>query len=198
MEEHRCESAALPDFLYRVQYAGTRTEYDPERGLVAQNITTTCRAYELDDFKKSIHNQYDIYCRNEQPYVSLFSDLDSARNWMNKWINQRWWQPQLDWEVFTMDTSKLRDVMVFKLSYLVGELKVAIPEKPVLHIENGYLCLHTIPAIAIITVENFYGIHSGSSYAVDNDLILYAKQGYLNAYYNDLRRAIASGSNKKD
>jgi hypothetical protein len=94
-------------------------------------------------------------------FINLFSDKRHAYNWGSK-IGCPIDRPM---RIYTFDTSKMKDIPIFKLSALMEELKFDIPDKKAeQHIEvsnhacegrlltniskNGYLCLWRVPAAA--------------------------------------------------
>ncbi|KAF7126146.1 hypothetical protein CNMCM5793_002568 [Aspergillus hiratsukae] len=152
MEKYQLSKERLPLELYRIQYPGSRTTYFEEEGFTAAHRTKVYREQDVDDFKSDVVKQFTWHCRDPLPFISLFSDLDHAENWGLK----RPWQGDAadsndnEWTLFVIDTKLLDSSCFFNLEDLVNGLRLEIPDKAEQHISGAYLCLHTIPAFAIV------------------------------------------------
>ncbi|KAI0437776.1 hypothetical protein F4803DRAFT_555660 [Xylaria telfairii] len=137
--------------LYRVQYPHTRTGYG-EEGLFAAD-TETLHAFH--DFGEAVRKHFTWSDRGRSTFISFFSNRDSAIEWGRKesWLG-RGRNPRGDWSLLTINTAMIEDPYIFKLDTLVDELELEIPTGAQMHIPNGYICLHTIPAHAIESVES--------------------------------------------
>lgn len=154
MEQYCCRLWDLPSFLYRVQYPESQT-CRIERGLEAADTTTSFGPGGLDEFRQAVQNHFTWRYRGRSPFISLFSDRSHAENWgrSEPWrgLNSR----IRDWSLHTIDTSLLLgETMVFKLSRLVEDLGVTVPERARQHEHGSYICLHRIPAQAIVQETN--------------------------------------------
>ncbi|KAI0377670.1 hypothetical protein F5Y04DRAFT_284738 [Hypomontagnella monticulosa] len=157
MDQYRLKPKDLPSWLYRVQYPESQTGRDSE-GLFAADMTTAFRG---DDplirelFKQAVQNHFTWSYRDSSPFISFFSDRRHAINWGRKepWDSQH--TPRLEWALCTIDTctSQLRGVEIFKVEKLVDVLGVKIPEGARQHQGGAYICLHEIPACAIVQSE---------------------------------------------
>jgi hypothetical protein len=161
MDRLRSAAESLPPKLWRVQYRDCQTNDFPWDGLTAQDTTTFYSEDELESFRKSVERQFTWGWRDPQPYISLFSDKDHAENWAFKepWNNGR--RTPLDWEVITIDTKELEGVYVFNLSHLLSQMKLSLPEKAQQHSEGAYLCLHRIPASALLDRRSSWEVEEG-------------------------------------
>ncbi|KAH6645576.1 hypothetical protein BKA67DRAFT_585600 [Truncatella angustata] len=62
MDEYVCSRCDLPNELYRVHYAGSRTSFSSQQGFVALDTTKTFRYDELNEFKQAIRKQFTWSC----------------------------------------------------------------------------------------------------------------------------------------
>lgn len=104
-----------------------------------------------DEFKRDIVKQFTWGCDDPIPFISLFSDPEHAENWGLKqpWIGKRRHLSRDNWALYVIDTTQLEDAYFFRLSYLVAELELELPDKANQHIGGTYLCLYNIPAAAV-------------------------------------------------
>ncbi|EEA23475.1 hypothetical protein EYB25_006208 [Talaromyces marneffei] len=153
MDEYRLSKRDLPLYLYQVDYPGSRTTYFPEVGLFAANTTKTYPEQEVETFKTDIVKQFTWSCRESLPFINLFSDIKHAENWG---LKQPWRQALDfggdDWTLFEIRTDILDEAArkIFRLKDLVESFDLEIPDKAGQHIDDAYLCLHSIPASAIV------------------------------------------------
>jgi hypothetical protein len=109
-------------------------------------------ADQLTEFKKAVEDQFTWSCRAALPFISLLSDREHAENWSLKepWRGDK--HPEGDWSLQVIDTTLLENTSnrFFKLSDLVEELGLNIPERAGQHVRGAFLCLHHIPAEAIV------------------------------------------------
>jgi hypothetical protein len=149
MDQYCCRAWDLPSFLYRVQYPESQTSASLAGGLEAADTTTSFGPGELDEFRQAVQNHFTWGYRGRSPFISLFSDRNHAENWGR---SQPWRGSDShiqDWSLHAIDTSLLGETMVFKLSRLVEDLGVTVPERARQHEHGSYICLHRIPAQAI-------------------------------------------------
>lgn len=151
MDQYRCPPEELPFELYRIQYPGSRTLRTDE-GLVASDTTTSFGDSELERilFKRAMENHFTWGYRGRSPFISLFSDRDHAESWgcEEPWCGSS--PHREEWSLYTIDTCLLGDIYVFKVSKLVDDLGVRIPERAKQHVGGSYICLHREPARAIL------------------------------------------------
>jgi hypothetical protein len=151
MDQYVCSRWDLPNELYRVHYAGSRTSFSSQQGFAASDTTKTFRYDELNEFKQAIRKQFTWSCRESPPFVSLFSDKRHAEDWGREepWRGRQ--GPDEDWTLYVINTVELPETtQVFRLSDLVEKLSLGIPEVAKQHIQGAFLCLHHIPASAIV------------------------------------------------
>jgi hypothetical protein len=151
MDEYVCSRWDLPNELYRVHYAGSRTSFSSQQGFAASDTTKTFRYDELNEFKQAIGKQFTWSFRESLPFISLFSDKRHAEDWACKepWRGRQ--GPDEDWTLYVINTVELPETtQVFRLSDLVEKLSLGIPEVAKQHIQGAFLCLHHIPASAIV------------------------------------------------
>jgi hypothetical protein len=141
MNEYRCQPEELPHHLYRVHYPESQTTR-AEVGFKATDTTTVYGNHDLCLFKQAVEDHFTWGYRGRSPFISLFSDRDHAEKWgcAEPWLGSNPHREQ--WSLFTIDTSLLKEVYVFKVSWLVDALGVKIPERAVQHERGSYICLH--------------------------------------------------------
>ncbi len=144
MENFRCPQHDIPNHLYRVQHASSRTEYS-RRGyeLVAQNL------HSVEDFCSSVENRFRWGSRTAKPYISCFSDKNFAENWA---LAEPWraFQPATSkWELLTIRTEWMPHVCIFKFSDLVNCLELKIPYKAAQQVQGAYLCPCRVSNLAV-------------------------------------------------
>ncbi|KAI3322850.1 hypothetical protein HD806DRAFT_536031 [Xylariaceae sp. AK1471] len=141
----------LPRNLYRVHYSESQTTLTDE-GLEAADTTTFYGDSEREKglFRQAVEDHFTWGYRGRSPFVSLFSDRNHAENWgcAEPWRGSNSHREQ--WTLYTIDTSLLEEIYVFKVSGLVDALGVRIPEKAKQHEQRSYICLHRVPAHAIL------------------------------------------------
>lgn len=162
MDEYVCSRWDLPNELYRVDYAGSRTSFSSQQGFAASDTTKTFCYDELNEFKQAIRKQFTWSCRESLPFISLFSNKRHAEDWGRKepW---RGGQGQDEgWTLYVINTVKLPETtQVFRLNDLVDKLSLGIPEVAKQHIQGAFLCLHHIPASAIVASKTLAEIKRG-------------------------------------
>ncbi|KAK4679977.1 hypothetical protein QC764_0040290 [Podospora pseudoanserina] len=154
MDSVHCSHKELPSYLYRIQGKTTQTQYDTSEGLEARDTTTLFgRTSGQDKFSKAVYNQFDWYFEGRTQFISFFSSKDHATNWghkLKKW--RRGSRSNDDWSILTIDTSCLENTYVFKLSTVIDELGVQIPQKAGdAHKDGAYFCLYRVPPCAIVS-----------------------------------------------
>ncbi|KAI0415741.1 hypothetical protein F5X98DRAFT_388631 [Xylaria grammica] len=165
MDQYRCRPEELPRNLYRVQYPESQTTRTDE-GLKATNTTTFYgnSDYELGLFKQAVENHFTWSYRGRSPFISFFSDREHAENWgcTEPWGGS---DPHRDqWTLCTIDTCLLEEIYVFKVSRLVDALGVKIPERAGQHERGSYICLHKVPARAILEEKAGSDVKYGGDY----------------------------------
>ncbi|KAL8786503.1 MAG: hypothetical protein Q9213_002730 [Squamulea squamosa] len=164
MEKFICPPASWPVKLYRVQYPGCQTILSGD-GLKARNTTVFYSETEIHEFAQSIIKQLTWGYRGAQPYITCFSDESHAENWALKepWHNTP--QKQDNWSLVVIDTSRMSGTPMFKLSELVMSLDLTLPDRALQHVDNAYLCLHKIPATAIVEIKSPQEVQQGTQAA---------------------------------
>ncbi|KAF4453641.1 hypothetical protein F53441_3650 [Fusarium austroafricanum] len=140
----------LPKELYRVQYPGSGTTLFSNEGLVAAD---TAKVYDDEiHLGQAVVKQFTWSSREFSPFISLFSDREHAENWAMKepWHRTPRGVRGDDWTLLVIDTQLLGDAWLYKVSQLVSALRLQIPDKAAQHIGGSFLCMHKIPAAAII------------------------------------------------
>lgn len=154
MNQYRCRPEELPRSLYRVHYSGSQTTRTDE-GLEAADTATFYGDSERERglFKQAVEDHFTWGYRGHSPFISLFSDRNHAENWgcTEPWRGSNAHREQ--WTLYTIDTSLLEEIYVFKVSRLVNALGLRIPEKAEQHEQGSYICLHRVPAHAILEEE---------------------------------------------
>lgn len=154
MELYRLDISALPPEFYRVQHPGCRTIYD-EDGLRARD---TASIFTNDaDLHASVYQAFLWSSATDSPFVAVFSDKSHAENWALR----RSETLDADCQLITVKTTELGSVHVFKLSTLVHRLGIALQEGASQHEHGAYLCLHRIPANALVVVRSTSEIKRG-------------------------------------
>ncbi|ORX94459.1 hypothetical protein BCR34DRAFT_629189 [Clohesyomyces aquaticus] len=151
MDPYVCSEFEIPDTLYRVDYPGSQTVFSSTSGFTSADTTKVFPAHELDEFKQAIVNQFTWSSRASSPFISLFSDREHAENWGCKepWRGHK--DKKGDWSLCAIDTTVLKDTgRFFKISDLVEELGLKIPGPAGQHVRGAFVCLHRIPAEAVI------------------------------------------------
>ena len=151
MNQYRCRPEELPRNLYRVHYSESQTTRTDE-GLKAADTTAFYSDSERERglFKQAVEDHFTWGYRGRSPFVSLFSDRNHAEKWgcAEPWHGSNPHRKQ--WTLYTIDTSLLEEIYVFKVSRLVDALGVRIPGRAEQHERGSYICLHRVPARAIL------------------------------------------------
>ncbi|KAL3713643.1 hypothetical protein TMatcc_002346 [Talaromyces marneffei ATCC 18224] len=195
MDEYRLSKRDLPLYLYQVDYPGSRTTYFPEVGLFAANTTKTYPEQEVETFKTDIVKQFTWSCRESLPFINLFSDIKHAENWG---LKQPWRQALDfggdDWTLFEIRTDILDEAArkIFRLKDLVESFDLEIPDKAGQHIDDAYLCLHSIPASAIVQDWSPSQVRENKGERYSYRKMEYMEEAssydYLDGYYYDSER----------
>ncbi|KAI0412770.1 hypothetical protein F5X98DRAFT_354043 [Xylaria grammica] len=145
MDQYRRRPEELLRNLYRVDYLGSQTTRTDEE-LKAADTTTFYGNSESEQvfFRQAVKDHFTWDYRGRSPFVSLFSDQSHAANWGRRepWRGSKPHTGQ--WSLYTIDTSLLNEIYVFKVSRLVDALRVRIPEGAEQHKQGGYICLHMV------------------------------------------------------
>ncbi|KAK4656985.1 hypothetical protein QC762_0041230 [Podospora pseudocomata] len=154
MDSVRCSHKELPPYLYRIQGRTTETQYNQSGGLEARDTTTLFgRTSGQDKFSEAVYNQFDWYLGGRTQFISFFSSKIHAICWgrkLKKWGRRS--HSDDDWSILTIDTSCLENTYVFKLSTVIDELGVQIPQKAGdAHKDDAYFCLYRVPPCAIVS-----------------------------------------------
>jgi len=163
MDKFRVANEHLPSRLYRIKYPGSRTAYSDNEGFAAADETKIYKTGEEDEFKQDVEKQFTWGCRDPSPFISLFSDREHAENWGQKepWRGKLPSAGSDQWSLCIIDTKVLGDAYFFRLSEVVEGLNLEIPKKAAQHISGAYLCLHKVPAIAIIDKISSHQVKNG-------------------------------------
>jgi hypothetical protein len=140
IEQFRCRPESLPRYLYRVQYRGCNTSYDGH-GLSAADESVFPVQFSRSEFRASIERQFLWENRQPTRYISLFSDRKHAARWALKIHSNV--------ELLRISTASLDNLVIFKLSTLVEELRAEIQGAAKQHVAGAYVCVHHIPSHAI-------------------------------------------------
>ncbi|CZR52080.1 uncharacterized protein PAC_01957 [Phialocephala subalpina] len=170
MDEYVCSTWDLPNKLYRVHYPGSRTTFTSQHGFTASDVTKVFRSGELSDFKSALEKQFTWGCRDPLPFISLFSDKRHAENWGRKepWSEHK--DSEGNWALHVVNGVELRRTThIFRLSDLVKKLSLKVPESARQHIQGAFICLHRIPASAIVESRSPAEIEHGKYTDVDID-----------------------------
>lgn len=162
MDRFRCLPEDLPLALYRVDYPESQTTRSAE-GFLARDTITVYNDEQRDLFKAAVEHQFTWGYRNPLPFIALFSDRDHAENWACKepWRGSSHSRPQ--WTLNKIDTAKLCNAYIFKLSKLITALGVKLPDGAAQHAKGAFLCLHKIPERAIIETRDEHYVRTGQS-----------------------------------
>ncbi|KAJ6787654.1 hypothetical protein PWT90_06889 [Aphanocladium album] len=109
-----------------------------------------------DGFKRDVVNQFTWRYREPLRFISLFSDKDHANNWALRepWHVRQPFEGGEPWKLYVINAALLKDATLFRLAELVERLQLEIPRSAQQHIKDAYICLHRIPASAIIAEQN--------------------------------------------
>ena len=165
MDEHICRN--LPNALYRVHYPGSRTIFSTERGFEASDTTTTFGPGELNEFKQAIVKHFTWGCRDPLPFISLFSDRSHAMNWGCKEPWRGNGNSKGGWALHTVSTIPLESKTFFKLSDLVEKLCLELPEGAKQRVHGAFICLHRVPATAIVDEMSGNEVELGKYHDLD-------------------------------
>lgn len=149
--QYQCDTSELPRYLYRVDYPASQTSLDKE-GLTAKDtLSFRNTLVDEDSFKESVQNHSIWDDRNASPFITLFSDRTHAVNWarIEPWRRNYKHIPKVgDWKLLTIETSRLSEVKVFKISTLYQELGLKAPGTVMQNEADAYICLHWVPNYA--------------------------------------------------
>jgi hypothetical protein len=155
MDTYTRSKSDLPNELYRIDYPGSRTTFSSLGGFTAADTTKNFGTTGLTEFKRAVENQFNWRCREALPFISLFSDREHAETWG---LKQPWrgnTRVEGNWTLYVIDVTKLISTnYFFKLSDLVEDLDLEILGSAGQHKRGAFLCLHRIPASAIVESRN--------------------------------------------
>jgi hypothetical protein len=161
MEGFRLPPATLPTRFYRVHYPSSHTTFTNFRGFSASDTQT----FYPHDAQQALFFQ-SLRCHSKwsdstpSPYISVFSDKRHAENWALEWSRNN---SCVGCEVFEIDSSSLGNVYVFSVARMSWQLQ-ARPSELVDRLDpDEYLCLHRIPAEAVVGCRGTMEIEGGGS-----------------------------------
>ncbi|PVF95093.1 hypothetical protein CPB86DRAFT_866016 [Serendipita vermifera] len=142
MREH--QNCFYPLTLYRVQYEGCKTQYDP--------VSDELRAVSLvvphneAHFIYAVNKHLDWRSKDRSPFISLFSDRRHAIQWGNLVLKKKWIQNK------TFCLLEYRFSGPVAAIFSVAELKASLGvvtrhDEPA---DHEYLCLHRVPSSAFV------------------------------------------------
>ena len=149
MESLRLAHTNVPRFLYLIDYPGSRTRFQTEMGIAAADTDTLVHNFPVEEFHKSIADHFDRKSKVPSPYISLFSDRNLADNLASYWVRRCNVNHSDVATVVEIDTFKLRGSYFFHSRCLIEKLDLRDVIDAVDRSE--YLCLHHIPAWAIVS-----------------------------------------------
>lgn len=157
MDALSCDLDKLPRYLYRVHYPRSQTTYSKLAGLEARDTETVYEDTPAGQnmFRDTVRRHLTWNSRQTTPFISLFSNRDHAVNWGWKESWRCYGPFEKDWSLITISTELLAECgsTVFRLSDLADRWGIeVIPEKARQHVKGEYLCLHRVPAKAILEV----------------------------------------------
>jgi len=147
--------------LYRVQYDGCMTIYNPPSGLSARDNQTVYDRERDDmftDFGGAVEDHLCWRKNRRSPFISLFANKRHAENWALDWSERH--QGRLC-DVFEINAPELVGSYVFHAYELWESLCLQVPAKAEASIPNEYLVTHGIPRRAIVGRRNTEDIRRG-------------------------------------
>ncbi|KAF4984694.1 hypothetical protein FDECE_17037 [Fusarium decemcellulare] len=161
MNIHRFQNDLLPTELYRVHYVGSQTTFSSDEGLVAADTTKIYN--DGVSLGRAVVNHFTWGSRESSPFISLFSDREHAESWALKepWRGASRDAQEGDWALLVIETQLLEEAWLGKVSQLVSVLKLRIPDRAAQHIRGSFLCLHKIPAAAIVQWKDSGQVQAG-------------------------------------
>jgi hypothetical protein len=103
-----------------------------------------------DELRAAVVAAFTWSSRVPSPFIAVFSDREHATRWAISCHQREQGQVTLA----EVDTSRLTNVRVLKLSTLVQELAIVLAEGAAQHEEGAYLCLRQIPRTAIVSITS--------------------------------------------
>jgi hypothetical protein len=139
MERYRMRLNYRPLTLYRVQYAGSMTQYVYPNSKELQAASLAVPQNE-QEFKTMINKHLNWRCKDRSPFISTFSDREHAIKWGYKVIEKSWNRAS----TFTLLEYRISgpEAMIFSLLTLQRSLHVDTWDGKLANHE--YLCLHRI------------------------------------------------------
>ncbi len=138
--------------LYRVQYDGCMTTYNPGSGLTAKETETFYDEY-YDIFVNFGGAVQDHLCWRPVPslFISTFADKRLAENWALKWSTCH---DGKMCEIYEINASKLVGSCIFHADKLRKHLDLRVPSKAEASILVEYLVAWNIPQRAIVGCQS--------------------------------------------
>jgi hypothetical protein len=127
--------AERPQKLWRVQYEGSWTRFEPGTGFIAADTETWIFSNHL--LKESVVQHLRPQSCVPSPYVSTFSSKLSAEIWASK-------LPRTRCTIFEIQTANMEN-MIFGVAHLMDKLGIGGLRDPA-----ECLVLHTIPTKAVV------------------------------------------------
>jgi hypothetical protein len=136
----------LPARFYRVTYPNS-TPFSETTGFEARNQSLV-NLESTDRLRVAVESAFTWSSRSPSPFIAVFSERDHAKRWAISYDRR----DQGDVAVVEIDTSKLTNIKVLRLSTVVQALKINLSDGAAQHKLGAYLCLKTIPPQAIMSI----------------------------------------------
>ena len=136
----------LPDRFYRVTYPNS-TPFSETIGFEARNQSLV-DLESPDRLRNAVKYAFTWSSRVPSPFIAVFSERDHAERWAIS--NGR--RDRGNFAVVEIDTSKLTNVKVLRLSTVFQALGINLSDGAAQHELGAYLCLKAIPRRAIMSV----------------------------------------------
>jgi hypothetical protein len=146
MDNFGLNVANLPDRFYRVTYPNS-TPFSETTGFEARNQSLV-NLESPDRLREAIKYAFTWSSRVPSPFIAVFSERDHAERWAISYHRRH----QGNVAVVEIDTSKLTNVKVLRLSTVVQALGIILGDGAAQHELGAYLCLKAIPPRAIMSV----------------------------------------------
>lgn len=143
--------------LYRVQYDGCMTTYEPGFGLTAKDTETCYDECDDIDFVGAIEDHLS-WRPVPSPFISTFADKRLAENWALKWSARH---DGDTFEIFEISASELVGSYIFHADKLWKRLYLQVPSRAEASILKEYLVAWNIPQRAIVGSRSMEDIQRG-------------------------------------
>lgn len=143
--------------LYRVQYDGCMTNYEPGSGLTAKNTETFSDECDDIDFIGAIEDHLS-WRLVPSLFISTFADKRLAGNRALQWSARHVGKTC---EIYEINASKLVGLYIFYADELRKNLCLHVPAKAEASIREEYLVAWNIPQRAIVGCQSTEDIQRG-------------------------------------